>query len=133
MFHLGKKEVGEAIHLDSPNGSILRATGAEGGRLGPSIIIGGDGAPPLTGEGPYESPVTIEPSIYQNKRTAADKTTSHAIKRSCKKNQAHEQDKYTITTHMRQNWRQNWSPPPNRKQYRLQWFFRMTAELMEIK
>lgn len=74
MFHLGKKEVGEAIHLDSPNGSILRATGAEGGRLGPSIIIGGDGAPPLTGEGPYESPVTIEPSIYQKKRTAADKT-----------------------------------------------------------
>lgn len=49
---------------DSPNGSILRPTGADGGRLGPSIIGGGDGAPPLTGEGPYESPVTIRPGIY---------------------------------------------------------------------
>lgn len=49
---------------DSPNESILRPTGADGGRLGPSIIGGGDGAPPLTGEGPYESPVTTRPSIY---------------------------------------------------------------------
>lgn len=49
---------------DSPNESILRPTGADGGRLGPSIIGGGDGAPPLTGEAPYESPVTIRPSIY---------------------------------------------------------------------
>lgn len=55
---------------DSPNGSILRPTGADGGRLGPSIIGGGDGAPPLTGEGPYESPVTIRPSIYSGKSSA---------------------------------------------------------------
>lgn len=54
----------EVIRWDSPYGSILRPTGAEGGRLGPSIISGGDGAPPLTGEGPYESPVMIKPSIY---------------------------------------------------------------------
>lgn len=52
---------------DSPNESILRPTGADGGRLGPSIIGGGDGAPPLTGEGPYESPVTTRPSIYSGK------------------------------------------------------------------
>lgn len=52
---------------DSPNGSILRPTGADGGRLGPSIIGGGDGAPPLTGEGPYESPVPIRPAFIQVK------------------------------------------------------------------
>ena len=61
-----KRWGGEPILMDSPYGSLLRPTGAEGGRLGPSIIIGGDGAPPLTGEGPYESPVTIIPSIYGN-------------------------------------------------------------------
>lgn len=54
----------KVIRWDSPYGSILRPTGAEGGRLGPSIISGGDGAPPLTGEGPYESPVIIKPSVY---------------------------------------------------------------------
>lgn len=58
---------GEAVHRDSPYGSILRPTGAEGGRLGPSIIIGGDGAPPLTGDGPYESPVMIKPTVYRRK------------------------------------------------------------------
>lgn len=42
---------------DSPRGSLRRPIGAEGGRPGPSIIRGGEGAPPLTGEGPYESPV----------------------------------------------------------------------------
>lgn len=67
---MARNKEGEVNHWDSPYGSILRPTGAEGGRLGPSIIIGGDGAPPLTGEGPYESPVMIKPSIYQSKETA---------------------------------------------------------------
>lgn len=61
---------GEVIRWDSPYGSILRPTGAEGGRLGPSIISGGEGAPPLTGEGPYESPVMIRPSIYRRKTSS---------------------------------------------------------------
>lgn len=55
----------------SPNGSVLRPTGADGGRLGPSIIGGGDGAPPLTGEGPYESPVATRASIHSGD-TGAD-------------------------------------------------------------
>lgn len=52
-------------HWDSPYGSILRPTGADGGRLGPSIIGGGDGAPPLTGEGPYESPVQPDQRLHK--------------------------------------------------------------------
>lgn len=66
-FKKGADVRGEVIHCDSPYGSILRPNGAEGGRLGPSIISGGDGAPPLTGEGPYESPVTIGPWFYSKK------------------------------------------------------------------
>lgn len=73
---------GEVIHRDSPYGSILRPTGADGGRLGPSIIIGGDGAPPLTGEGPYESPVMIKPSVYKRKRKQLTTLNIYAKTRS---------------------------------------------------
>lgn len=68
--------------LDSPYGSIRRPTGAEGGRLGPSIISGGDGAPPLTGEGPYESPVIIKPCIYSRKTSGCQYSTMWVKKRS---------------------------------------------------
>lgn len=47
---------------DSPNGSPRRPTGAEGGRPGPSIMRGGEGAPPLTGDGPYKSPAQTKPA-----------------------------------------------------------------------
>lgn len=47
----------EKTGSNSPKGSPLRPTGPDGGREGSSIIKGGEGAPPLTGEGPYESPV----------------------------------------------------------------------------
>lgn len=52
---------GRSRGRNSPNESLRLPTGAEGGRPGPSIMRGGDGAPPLTGDGPYESPVPIKP------------------------------------------------------------------------
>lgn len=62
------------VQVNSPNGSILRPTGAEGGRLGPSIIGGGEGCPPLTGEGAYESPVVIKPSFYYSKKETLNRS-----------------------------------------------------------
>lgn len=58
---------GGGVH--SPKGSTLRPTGAEGGRPGPSIMRGGDGAPPLTGEGPNESPAQTSHSVHHDYTT----------------------------------------------------------------
>lgn len=52
---------------NTPNGSLLRPMEPDGGRPGSSIIKGGEGAPPLTGEGPYESAFFKQQKFHFNK------------------------------------------------------------------
>lgn len=74
MRRWSQREAGATVSSaagNSPYGSILRPTGADGGRLGPSIMSGGDGAPPLTGDGPYESPVVDHITRFTQKEQAS--------------------------------------------------------------